>query len=485
MNTIQKGSLIASAVAAALGTSAALATVPTVTPNAVVYAGGSASEAGTVTAAVCRILTNVDSYTDQSSGANSLSYRVLYGDLKAATGGLSAGAHVMFVYKFNGGGYTNGGFPQGAAGGTLNYPQQAAILGAGDPATSLGQGTVCTTANGGLPTYTYTIGSLNNAQQPDWGSTDMEVPIFQGPYNNPNYPTPTVSVGGSDLLYDVVFGAAVTQALYNYKTNFSKSEIIGILDGFYTDWSQLYGDNGNPLPAGGIILIDRNVGSSMKTAANLYFLGVPTLGNNSLVPESALYGYTGSLTLTQSLQDVSDTTTGAQVTDLQNANAAGLLAITIISEDNAPYLNQKVAGTNSFEFTKLNGIAVDSGTTGDNINGNVGSSYVNAIKGNYDFFYQVNFNYRPSFYNSGTNNAALAKAILNTFQSSSFPGVASNLAFPLAAPGTLVDPDRTSTIAKGVGLHSRGGNSEANLQPVLNASGSLPAGSDPLLSGKR
>jgi hypothetical protein len=480
MNTMQKSSLIASAVAAALGSGGAIATVPTVAPNAVVYAGGSAGEQTSVTAAVCRLLTNVDSYTDQASGANSLSYRVLYGDLKAAAGGLSAGAHVLFVYKFNGGAYANGALPQTVAGATLAYPQQSAILAAGDPATALGQGTVCTTANGGNPTYTYTIGALSNAQQPDWGSTDFEVPIFQGAYNNPNYPAPTVTVGASDLLYDVNFGVVVTQALYNQKTNFSKVEIVGILDGFYTDWSQIYNDAGNPLPAGGIILIDRNVGSSQKTAANVYFLGIPGLGANALEPESALYGYTGALVLSQTLQDVSDTSTTAQATDLENANAAGLLAISVISLDVAPYANQKVAGTNSYDFVKIDGEAVDTGASGDDINGTVASSYINSIKGNYDFFYQVNFNYRPSFYNGGSNNAALAKAILTTFQSNSFPGVASGLQYPLAAPGTIVDPDRTPSVLKGVALDSRNGISTAILQPSLNASGALPVGADPL-----
>jgi len=230
-----------------------------------------------------------------------------------------------------------------------------------------------------------------------------------------------VTVGAADLLYDVVFGVAVTQALYSQKSNFSKGEIVGILDGFYTDWSQLYGDNGVPLPAGGIILIDRNVGSGVKAAGNQYFLGFPGLGSNALVPESATYGYSGALVLSQTLQDVSDTTTAGQATDLENANASGLLAISILSEDTPPASNQKVAGTNSYDFVKIGGEAVDTGASGDNINGSVGTSYVNATKGNYDYFYQPNFNYRPSFYNGGSNNAALAKAIPATFQAAHSP----------------------------------------------------------------
>jgi hypothetical protein len=481
MNTMQKMSLIASAVSAVLGTGAAMATIPSVAPNAVVYAAGGSAEANPVVAAVCRLMTNVDSYTDVAAGSNSSSYRVLYGDLISATGGLSAGAHVLVVYKFNGGSYANGAVPQTAAGGTLAYPQQAAILASGDAQTALAQGSVCTTASAGNPTYTYAIGALSNNEQPDWGITDVEVPLFQGQINNPNYPSATVSVGASDLLYDLVEGVAVTQALYNKKTNFSKGEVAGILNGFYTDWSQLYGDSGSPLPAGGIILIDRNVGSGTKAAGNQYFLGFPGLGSNALTPESVLFGYSGSLTLTQTLQDVSDTSSTAQATDLENANASGLLAISVLSEDTPPVYNQKVSGTNSYDFVKISNTAVDTGASGDNINGSSGTSYVNAILGNYDFFYQPNFNYRPSFYTSGTNNAAIAKAFLTTFQSNTFAGVASGKGFPLAAPGTLVDSDRNAAVAAGVTLESRGGKSPAVLVPVLNAgSVALPLGSDPL-----
>ncbi len=482
--------LIASAVAAALGTGAASATIPTVSPNAVVYAGGASSEAGSFVVAACRLLKNVDSYSDATkAGADSTSYRVLYGDLINPTGGLAAGAHVLMVYKFNGGSYTNGAIPQTTAGGTLAYPQQTAILSSSDAPVGAGQGTVCTSGNG-KPTYSYADGSLSgNPQQPDWGLTDLEVSMFQGTFNNPNFSTQplTVTVAASDLLYDVIFGVAVTDKLYNQpKTNFSSAEITGILNGFYTDWSQLYNDNGSPLPPGGIILIDRNVGSGVKAAGNQYFLGFPGLGANAQAPESAVFGYSGSLTMTQSLQDVSDTTTGAQATDLENANANNLLAISILSMDTPPYLNQAVSGTNSFDFTKINGEAVDTGTTSDNINLTTGSSYINAIEGSYSFFYQPNFNFRPSFYNGGTNNAALAKAILGAFQSDTFPGVSqpntcTGSIFPAYAPGVLVDSDRHNEVAAGVTLDSRTGISTSILSPVVTAgTGALPTGCDKL-----
>jgi hypothetical protein len=478
MRATKQQTILTIAIAGILASGSASATLPSVAPSAVIYAGGASSEAGSIVVATCRLLQNVDSYTDAAAGADSGSYRVLYGDLISATGGLAAGAHVLVVYKFNGGSYTNGAVPQTVAGGALNYPQQSAILASSDALVAGAvQGNAC---SNGKPTYSYSDGPLNNAEQPDWGLTDLEVSIFQGAINNPNYPAATVTVGASDLLYDVVFGVAVTNALYQLKTNFSTAEVAGILDGYYTDWSQLYADSGNPLPAGGIILIDRNIGSGVKAAGNQFFLGFPGLGANATSPESTVYGYTGALTLTQTLQDVSDTTTGAQATDLKNANAGGLLAISILSMDTPPASNQAVAGTNSYDFVKIDGEAVDTGASGDNINGSVKTSYVNAVLGNYGFFYQPNFNYRPSFYGNGSNNAALAKAFLTTFQSSTFPGASSCLAFPAAAPGTLVDSDRNSTLGKGVTLDSRNGSSPRNLTPVLGASGALPTGCDPL-----
>ncbi len=489
MNVLAKNtSLIASAVAAALGSGAASATAPTVLPNAVVYAAGGSAEASPVVVAACRLLQNVDSYTDSTtSGADSGSYRVLYGDLINPTGGLSAGAHVLVVYKFNGGSYANGAVPQTTAGGTLPYPQQTAILSSTDAPVGAGQGTVCTPGNG-KPTYSYADGTLNNNQQPDWGITDLEVSMFQGVFNNPNFSTSplTVTVAGADQLYDLVFGVAVTSKLYSYKTNFSTAEVAGILDGSYTDWSQLYGDSGSPLPAGGIILIDRNVGSGTKASGNQYFLGFPGLGSNAVAPESAVFGYSGSLTTTQSLQDVSDTSSTAQATDLENANANNLLAISVLSMDTPPYANQKVSGTMSYAFVKLNGEAVDTGAAGDNINLTTGTSYINAIEGNYGYFYQPNFNFRPNFINGGSNNAALAKAFLTTFQSDTFPGVTqpntcSGSAFPAYAPGTLVDADKHNEVAAGVTLDSRTGISTSVLLPIVNAgSGSIPTGCDKL-----
>jgi hypothetical protein len=484
MNSQAKTRLLASAIAAALGSGAALATVPNPGGTTItVYAGGGAAESNPLLVAACRVLTNVDGYTDATGGADSGSYRVLYGDVP--TGGISnaggtvaAGTHVLVFYKFNGGTYANGAVPQTSAGGTLPYPSLSAVSSA---TTISGQTQGSTCSNGGKPTYQYTdTGLVTDEHQPEWGVTDLEVGIFQGIENNPLYPAATVAVQNTSPLYDLVLGVAVTQALYNYKTNFSSAEVAGILDGFYTDWSQLYGDSGAPLPAGGIILIDRNVGSGLKAAGNQYFLGFPGLGANAQTPESVTYGYTGALVTSQVLQDVSDTSTTAQANDLKNANTAGLLAISVLSLDTPPAYNQATSGTNSYDFVKLNGTAVDTGVTGDNINGSTGTSYINAIRGNYDFFYQSNFSYRNG-YSGGT--PVIDEAILAAFQSATFPGVADGKSFPTAAPGTLVDADRASSLTAGVTINTRGGTSTAILLPkftgTANGAG-IPTGSDPL-----
>jgi hypothetical protein len=458
MNSTMKFSLIASAVAAALGSQAVLAneakpaTVPGTTPDYVIYAAGGSAEVNPVFVAACRILQNVDSYTDTGTTADSASYRVFYGDLIAAqtygSATAAAGSHVMIIYKFNGGAYANGIVPQTAAGATVVYPLESDILN-GTLLAGATQGTACTT---GKPTYGYTNSvTPATAQQPDWGASDLEATIFVGPENNPTYPAINAVVQNHDLLYDAVEGVAVTANLYANKTNFSKAEVAGILAGFYTDWSQLYGDNGSPLAAGGIVLIDRNVGSALKAAGNQFFLGFPGLGANALAPESLTYAqYTQTTLPTSEVQsDVIVTSTTTQATDLKSLNQSNIRAISVLSMDN--------------------------------INGSVKTTYINAITGNYEFFYQPNFNYRNAWFNGTTGNTAIGRALLAVFQSSNFSGAASGLPFPAAAIGTLTDADRAASVTLGVTTDSRNGTSTGILYPLFNAGTSaIPTNGDPL-----
>jgi hypothetical protein len=484
MKSTIKYRLVAGAVAAALASGATLAaegkspggklpTGPGTTPDYVVYAAGGATEVNTLMVAACRVLQNMDSYSDAGT-ADSASYRVFYGDLISAQGSAAAGSHVMLIYKFNGGAYANGIAPQTAAGATVVYPLESDILSATLNAGAT-QGTACTT---GKPTYKYTNSvSPATPEQPDWGLSDLEATIFVGIENNPNYPAPNATVQNHDLLYDAIEGVAVTANLYAEKTNFSRAEVAGILDGFYTDWSQLYGDNNQPLPAGGIVLIDRNVGSAIKAAGNQFFLGFPGLGSNALAPESVTYSqYTQTTLPTSEVQsDVIASSTTVQATDLKTLQTNNIRAISILGMDTAPAYNQAVPGTNSYDFTKIDGTAVDTGGASDNINGSVKSTYINAITGNYEFYYQPNFNYRNAWFSGTGGNTGIGKAILAAFQSSTFPGAASGLAFPAAAPGSLIDADRASSLGAGVTIHSRSGISTGLLVPVFEGTAGGPA----------
>jgi hypothetical protein len=511
MNSLIKTSYLACSIAAVLGTNAANAVVPTTTPGLAIYSGGGSAESQPVEAAFCRLFNNVDDYSD-AQRAQSGSYLVLYGTATNAIGSIPAGTNVLYFYKFNGGSYVNGGIPQAgsqSAAGTaqqLNYPTIASVLGTASLLTAGTQGTVCTAAQKGLPTYGYTP-TLGNNQIPDFGITDLEVNLLEG-LNNPTT-LPLVSVGAPGVVYDLIEGVAVTHSLFtgmgptgatlsgiSKKTDFTRAEVAGILSGNVTDWHDIYADNGSPVaPAGtGIILIDRNVGSGPKVAGNSYFLGVPGLGGAQLFPNSVSNaaetgngaggvngaGYGPALAFSQTSQDVLDTSSAAVVNDLISANNASLLALAILSADNPPAHNQSTGG-NPYDFVKINGVAMDRNTATDNINGSTGSSYINVIKGKYDFFFQVNFNERGGFATGApANNAAFAAGMQAQLLSTSLAGVNAGVLFPLAANGIVIDGDLASGLATGVTVTSRQGSSPRNPTVVLKVAGSvITQGNDP------
>jgi hypothetical protein len=510
MNALLKTSYLACSIAVALGTNAAHAVVPTTAPGLVVYSGGGSAEPQPIETGFCRLFNNVDLYSDAQK-AQSGSYLILYGTAINAIGTIPAGTNVLYFYKFNGGSYPNGGIPQAgsqSAAGTaqqLNYPTTASVL-SGTLITAGTQGTVCTAAQKGLPTFGYTP-TLGNNQIPDFGITDVEVTLFSG-VNNPTT-LPLVSVGSPSLVYDLVEGVAVTNSLFtgvgptgatlsgiNKKTNFTRAEVAGILSGNVTDWHDIYADNGSPVaPAGtGIILIDRNVGSGTKAGGTSYFLGFPGLGGNAVQPNSVTNfaltgngaggvngaGYGPALQLSQTSQDVMDTSSATVVKDLTSANNASLLALAVLSVDNPPALNQSTGG-NPYDFVKINGVAMDGNTSTDNINGLTGSSYINVINGSYDFFYQVNFNQRSGFSTGApANNVAFANGLKAALQSPTLAGVNANAQFPLATNGIVIDGDTASSLAKGVTVTSRSGNSPSNPKVVSRlAGGVITTGSDP------
>jgi hypothetical protein len=490
MNSLTKTSLVATAVAAALGSTAAFAVAPSVTPDFTLYAAGGSAQANAFYVAASKILTNVDSYTDATGGVDSGSYRVVYGttQISFTFNGFTVptGKNVLLFYKFNGGSFPNGAAPQAGSGVTLPYPTVASVL-AATAISGAVQGT-------GKPTYQYTDATtLTNNQIPDWGLTDVEVTTLDAPFNLPSGAT-AVTVGAADRAYDNLFGVAVTGTVYNAaghpKTNFSKAEVEGILAGTVTDWSQLFDDNGAQLPAGSVILIDRQGGSGTKASGSQYFLGYPAAGTLAVTPGSVTFGYTGTnpgrLVLpSPGYQDIAESSTSNEINDLLAAQANGLRAIAVIGLENPPILHQ-VGGANQYFFTAINGVAVDTGTTNDNINvathtSTSGTSYINVVKGNYDFFFQNSFNTRTGFLAGNNVNAAFANEFKAQFGLASFAGANSGLAFPSAVPGTLIDADAASALAAGVTINTRNGASGAPLQQKFNATATgIPASHEPL-----
>ncbi len=499
MKSSTKLSLIAAAVASALG-SAAYALPPTSTVDATVFGAGGSAQTNAAFFAATKFLdpTTIDSYTDAAACGDSGSYRVLFGRSTKAIGTIASGKNILYFYKFNGGSFPNGIQPQIGTGATLPYP---AVTGT---TTVLSSATACTGAYP-LPTFKFPSSIETSQTIPDWGISDAEVTLF----NNTNNLNGVAALTTSQLnaisqtgVYDNLYGVAVTNNLFAHKTNFSKPEVAGILAGTITDWSQLFDDTGTPLTAGPVILLDRGSGSGSKAAGSQYFLGNPGVGTSALLPQSISnaasnatspvgtgvnLGYTSTVLVPGSTryQDVREASSGAIVSDLQLAQADGLRAVAILGLEFPPAGNQ-VAGANVYSFAKIGNVGPDTGTTGDNINGPHGGTsatkYTNVVTGAYDFFFQNSFNLRTA--NISGNHAAFAAEVLSDLQLSAISGANASKAFPLGVPGLLLDPVTVGGQPAGSTLGSRLGISTAPLQQVQDgvATGgaAITFGSDPL-----
>ncbi|HVO07378.1 MAG TPA: substrate-binding domain-containing protein [Burkholderiaceae bacterium] len=509
--------LVACAAVAAISSGAAQAICPvgtgTSAPDYVLYAAGGSAQANAFFVAVSDNMTGVDSYTDSNSGADSGSYRVLYGtttaDIKdtANTTQIPAGSKVLYFYKFNGGSYTNGIVPQVGAGVNLPYPDLA-LLQSSVAITPSGPGKPSCRTPIVAPATTAAPWVLTNSQLPDWGVADVEVGMFKGFNNATGNAGGTAkntdggaapTVGATTGLYDNLFGLAVTHTVYTglpqpstgpcaapaapcAKTNFTRAEAAGILQGTISNWNQLYSDDGRQLPSGGIAFLDRGEGSGSKASGNQYFLCYPGCGTAAKTPYSANNPYDGTtVTVSEANpQDIAESSSTTLITDLKAMQAASLRAIGVLGLETPPHQNQ-VGGVNVYDFVKINGVGVDTGTSGDDINGPTATSYINVVKGNYDFYYQNSFNTRSNFL-AGTNaNAAFANRIKTTMTTAGFVGADVGGAFPAGVPGTLLDADLSSTLTKGMTMNTRNKVSTAPLQPKLLATSSgIPASSDPL-----
>jgi hypothetical protein len=372
------------------------------------------------------------------------------------------------------------------------YPTVTSILTTAAAVST--QGTACTS---GVPTYSYTGGTNDAGNAPDFGLADVEVPMFQH-FNNPTGNAggaaqntdggPAPSVGVADGIYDNLFGVAVTANVYTSaahpKTNFTRAEMEGILSGAISDWSQLFDDNGAQIaPAGGIIFLDRGEGSGTKASGNQYFLGYPGDGAAAQLPFSAGAAYCGTSltacdpTFVAAAIDVAEASTNTVISDLKLAQSKGLRAVAVLGLENPPHKNQ-VGGVNVYDFTKINSIAVDTGAAGDSINGAVATSYINVIRGEYDFFFQNSFNTRATLAGQQLANANAFKTQMTV---ATFVGANAGVGFPTAVSGTLIDADKAGALAKGVTLDTRNKVSTGPLTPFFLATpAGIPVSSDPL-----
>ena len=482
--------LIASAVAAAIGSAGtAHALPPSSSIDFTLYAAGGSAQANAFYVAFSDNVNNLDSYTNTTSGADSGQYRVLFGTTKNAitfnSTTIAAGKNVLYFYKFNGGSYGNGILPQVGAGSNLAYPTVASIQ-AATPISGAVAGT-------GVPTYQYAA-NTGNSQLPDWGVADLEVGMFKG-YNNPTATPPSgtahnidggaaPTVGASAGLYDNLFGVAVTHNLFTAthpKTNFSRAEVEGIIEGTISDWSQLFADDGTQMTAGGIVFLDRGEGSGSKASGNQYFLCYPGCGSSARLPFSAANNYTGTTaTIAETSQDVAEASSTTIVADLKLLQAANKRGIAVLGLEFPPALAQ-VSNVNTYDFVKINGVGVDTGTAGDDINGTTATSYINVVRGNYDYYYQNSFNTRAGFLAGTSANALFANLFKQTMTTAGFVGADTGGQFPAGVGGTLLDADLASTLTKGMTINTRNKVSTAPLQPKFSATASgVPVSSDPL-----
>ncbi len=478
-----RNTLVAAAVAMALGSTAALAqTNPIIAnpPTYTIYAAGGSSEANSVYVAANNLLNITANYTGASGGAADASYRVLYGTLKSAYTAngvtVNAGTPILFYFRDSGGSFPNGAEPFATVSPTtLKYSSLTSL----QSATSTGNA---------LPAANW---QYSNDQAvttaPDWGLTDEEVPLFNYPYNLPyangttyisgSHPQEAAAtVGQSDAIYDDVYGVAVTANVFANKTNFTKEEINGIWTGTLTDWCQINGDNGTQLTTCGvhpIVLLDRNQGSGTKAAGSLYFLNYPTgiATGSQNVPASIQFPSSVARYAHGGYQDVIESSSTNLVADLVSAQSNGDWAIGIVVAEAAPITN--AAGSpavNTWDFVAIDNQVIDSV---GNING-ASTNYSNVIRGGYDFFYQVAFNTRTGFLSLATANAALANAWKAEFQLPAFAGVVSHTAFPAAVNGIVLDADKNA-FGAGVTTGSRKSTSEKPLGVLYDATSSINA----------
>lgn len=381
------------ALVAAIGFAAstqAFAVGPNVTPDFIIYGGGGAEQNNAFEAVAKSLFdpTTVDTYTDNADGSASRVLRYIYGTTnKVYTSGstsIPVGKNVLIAYRSNGGVFPNAVGAVGHATALTYYPITSAS----------------TTKVSGRYVLT---GTESISAIPDFGLSNTELDVYRGD-SVPQGQLPLSKAEVNNLnqtsLYGVVNGLGVNNRLYALKTNFTKSEVGSILAGYVTDWSQINGDNGSPLPAGPVILIDRNTGSGAKAAANAYFLHNPFSATGG-VPAN-INGDTGSANYTDLSSNIIKTLSSAGLVGPELdvvESKPGLLAIGITGAENQP---SATTGAN-WKHVKIDGASIGAGSY----------DKTDVISGKYDYWSNATFITRKATLNgarfdqTGTNHGAL------------------------------------------------------------------------------
>ncbi len=448
--------LVAAAVAAAC-TSPAFAWAPTDTPDFSFFVAGGSAQGGAFLAFAQSLLQNdghLDVYTDDvtcaSQGAN---YRMVFGTWKTTQGGIAAGKKVLIAYANNGGTFKNGidGLARGHA---VDYQT---FLGNASNAGCAAIGTGVPSPFTAKAQYHVVTAATTENHVPDVGVSDEEMGLFVGdnlPTSPPNSPLTAADFSNTSrtAIYENVFGVAIDSTLATQlqstfgNVNISASQVGAILAGNYTDWSQVCQLNGSGtsvcLPAGGIAFISRSPGSGSKAAFNEYFLNNPgTTGfANHTVDPIDQSGSFGDCTNFSGYSVCDQSSNGNVKKALDHADTQGNRALGILGLEFQP-----VAGTDTYSFAALNGVAIAGTTTKT-----CGNAFANAFEparvtnGEHQLFFTNSLNLRiksvggAHFKGDGSTNSDFMTA---------FSVAAANPVLEVSVPGVMLDPDVSGTPA--------------------------------------
>ena len=425
-----KVSLVAAAVALAVG-SQAFAFGPSVVPDITINIGGGSAQGGAFLAFAQKLMTSgADIYTDAACGTQGANYRAVFGTIAATLpapgGGTVAmpanlvGKKLYITYNNNGGTFTNG--IDGLVRSKPILSQQ--FLGNAN-ACPAGSATQFTVANPAL---------LVPNVVPLIGLSDEEIGLFSGV----NVPAGSSQIKNSELgtitqqpIYENVFGVAINSLLAAQKTNFTKAEVAAIYAGNYNDWSQL------GLPAGPITFINRAAGSGSKAAFNEYFLNNPgSFSEGGSVPPNVIATSKGNCGAPSVHGSGSyDNTTGGDCAQssngnvkagLNNANTAGVRALGILGMEFQP------GASDHYSFASLNGVAV-AGVTTKTCGNAVANPFepANVTNGSYDLFFTNSLQFRNADHTGTGTNKTFIDAFL---------AVATDPATEVSVPGVMLDP---------------------------------------------